>query len=172
MEQSARGIGSIYPEVNRPLSENRHRGNERDERKSHTFDCAAFRRDRAGQNCRSTFWPAEPSHADGDLMRKILFAPALAPAAFSQAPTVAPPLLEINCDAGSFTAPAKPYAAVKAAVDVVALVSITGMPQTWTVEQHNNFASIEDLDKAISATATARPRYDSGQPQTCCRSLA
>ena len=61
---------------------------------------------------------------------------------------------------------AKPYASAKAAVDVVGMASTTGMPQTWTVELHNTFASIEDLDKAISGMPAALPAHDSfGQPQ-------
>ena len=87
----------------------------------------------------------------------MLFALALVRAAFSQAPTLPPPILQITCGSGTSTAPARPYAAAKAAVDVLGMTSATGMPQTWTVELHNNFASIEDLDTAISTTAP--PQY-------------
>jgi hypothetical protein len=94
-------------------------------------------------------------------MRKMLFALALVPAAFPQAPTTPPPLLEITCESGTFSAPARPYAAAKAAVDAVGMSSTTGMPQTWTIELHSNFASIEDLDKAIAATAPPQYPHDS-----------
>src|SRR5580698_1936911 len=98
-------------------------------------------------------------------MRKLLFALTLIPAAFSQAPTDPPPIIQITCQAGYSTATAKPYAGAKAAVEAVGMSSVTGPPQTWTVELHNNFASIEDLDKALSATPGAPPAHDAfGQP--------
>jgi hypothetical protein len=99
-------------------------------------------------------------------MRKLLFALTLSSAAFSQAPTVPPPILQITCKPGNATGPTRPYGAAKAAVDVVGLSAATGLPQTWMVELHDTFASIEDLDKAISAIALERLPSDSfGQPQ-------
>jgi hypothetical protein len=98
-------------------------------------------------------------------MKKLLFALTLIPAAFPQAPTAPPPIIQVTCQAGYSTATAKPYAGAKAAVDAVGLSSATGTPQTWTVELHNNFASIEDLDKALSATSAPPPARDAfGQP--------
>jgi hypothetical protein len=99
-------------------------------------------------------------------MRKLLSALALASSAFSQGPTAPPPIVQIASAAGYSTSPAKPYAGVKAAVDAVGMSAATGLPQTWTVELHNNFASLEDLDKAISAIAAAPAARDAfGQPQ-------
>lgn len=99
-------------------------------------------------------------------MRKLLSALALVSAAFSQAPTDPPPIVQITCQPGYSTGPAKPYAGAKAAVDVVGMSAATGMPQTWTVELHDTFASIEDLDKAISAAPAVAPARDAfGQPQ-------
>jgi len=97
-------------------------------------------------------------------MRKMILALALAPAAFSQAPTVPPPFLEITCESGTFSAPAKPYAGARAAVDALGMSSVTGMPQTWTIELHNNFASIEDLDKAVAAFAPQYPHDSYAEP--------
>jgi hypothetical protein len=99
-------------------------------------------------------------------MSKLLFALALTPAAFCQAPTDPPPILQIACEYGHAGVPVKPYAAAKAAVDVVGMSSATGSPQTWTIEMHNNFASIEDLDKTIFGMAPAPGARDAyGQPQ-------
>ncbi|HEX3745445.1 MAG TPA: hypothetical protein VHW09_15990 [Bryobacteraceae bacterium] len=99
-------------------------------------------------------------------MRKLLFALAVVPAAFAQAPTVPPPIVQIACSPGYAAGPSKPYASARAAIDAVGLSSATGAPQTWTIELHNNFASIEDLDKAIAAAGMApAPRDAYGQSQ-------
>jgi hypothetical protein len=99
-------------------------------------------------------------------MSKLLFAPALVPAAFCQAPTDPPPILQIACEFGHSEGPVKPYAAAKAAVDAMGLSSATGTPQTWTIELHNNFASVEDLDRAIfPITPAPRARDAYGQLQ-------
>jgi len=100
-------------------------------------------------------------------MRKLLFVLALVPSAHSQAPTVPPPIVQITCQPGSASAPVRQYLNAKAVVDVVGMSSATGTPQTWTMELHNNFASIEDLDKALSALGSASapaPRDAFGQP--------
>jgi len=99
-------------------------------------------------------------------MRKLLFALALASAGFSQAPTIPPPVLQIACKPGTASGPTRPYAGARAAVDVVGLAAATGLPQTWMVELHANFASLEDLDKALTSQAPGRQPSDSfGQPQ-------
>jgi hypothetical protein len=98
-------------------------------------------------------------------MRKLLLALTLASSAYSQAPTAPPPIVQIACEPGNFNAPVKSYAAAKASVEAIGMSAATGQPQTWTVELHNNFASIEDLDKAISLTPLPLPRDAFGQPQ-------
>lgn len=84
-------------------------------------------------------------------MRRLLLPLMLASAALSQVPTAPPPILQITCKPGNATVPARPYSRAKAGVDVVGLSAATGLPQTWTIEMHNNFASIEDLDKALAS---------------------
>ena len=85
-------------------------------------------------------------------MRKLLSALAFASVAFAQAPTDPPPIVQITCKPGNATGPTRPYAGAKAAVDVVGMSSATGLPQTWMIELHDSFASIEDLDRAIVST--------------------
>ena len=97
-------------------------------------------------------------------MNKLLFVLAFAPAGFSQAPTAPPPIVRMTCQSGFSRGPELPYAYVKAAVDVLGMSSVTGIPQTWTIELHNNFASIEDLDKAIAATDRINPRDGYAEP--------
>lgn len=45
------------------------------------------------------------------------------------------------------------YANAGANIEVLAMRSVTGLGETWLVEQHPTFASIEDLDKALLGTA-------------------
>jgi hypothetical protein len=99
-------------------------------------------------------------------MRRLLFVLTLASSAYSQALTAPPPIVQIACVPGYASAPVKLYTTAKAAVEAVGMSATTGQPQTWTVELHNNFASIEDLDKAISLAPLAPlPRDAFGQPQ-------
>lgn len=81
-------------------------------------------------------------------MRKLLLAPILAFAAAAQGPTVPPPIIRITCKPGP-VASAKPYSDAKAAINVLGMYAATGLPQTWTIEMHDTFASIEDLDKVL-----------------------
>jgi hypothetical protein len=86
--------------------------------------------------------------------------------AFSQGGAVPPPIIQITSKPGAASTPTRPYASVRAAVDVLGLASATGLPQTWMLEMHPTFASIEDLDKALGAAASGGKPGDSyGQPQ-------
>jgi hypothetical protein len=112
-------------------------------------------------------------------MRRLLSALALASAAFSQVPTIPPPIIQVTCKPGEATSPTRPYAGAKAAVDVVGLAAATGIPQTSMVEFHANFASIEDLDKSVrsvahysnqtGATGPMKPYACSRRPAMCVR---
>jgi hypothetical protein len=68
--------------------------------------------------------------------------------AFSQG-TTPPPIVRIVSAPGVSIGPLRNYAGPGAAVDVLGLVATTGTPQTWTVEMHPTFASIENLDQAL-----------------------
>ena len=45
------------------------------------------------------------------------------------------------------------YSSVRAQVDVLGVRAATGLPETWTIEMHQSFASIEDLDAALGGNA-------------------
>ena len=82
-------------------------------------------------------------------MKTILLGGILAFSAAAQAPTEPPPILQLIRRPGAITAPIRPYADARAAVDALGMVSITGPPEAWQIESHQSFASIEDLDKAV-----------------------
>jgi hypothetical protein len=89
-------------------------------------------------------------------MKSILLAGILALSAAAQAPTEPPPILQLIRRPGTVVAPIRPYADARAAVEVLGMVSITGLPEAWQIESHQSFASIEDLDKAVGPVAPAQ----------------
>jgi hypothetical protein len=89
-------------------------------------------------------------------MKTILLAGILALSAAAQAPTEPPPILQLIRRPGAVVAPIRPYADARAAVEVLGMVSITGLPEAWQIESHQSFASIEDLDKAVGPVAPAQ----------------
>jgi hypothetical protein len=46
--------------------------------------------------------------------------------------------------------PIDPYRAAKPAVEVIGMKSITGSSQTWLIEAHGTFSSIENVDQALA----------------------
>jgi hypothetical protein len=52
----------------------------------------------------------------------------------------------------------QPYRAVRASIDVLGLHSITGTSETWLIESHRSFSSIEGTDKALSEAPAPRSR--------------
>jgi len=65
-------------------------------------------------------------------------------------------LLQLVRKPGTGRASARSYANAGAGVDVVGLVAVTGLPETWLMEMHGSFASIEALDRGLSAVEPAR----------------
>ena len=65
-----------------------------------------------------------------------------------------PPVIQITRKPGIESLSYRPYEQVKAQVEVIGLTSVTGVPETWMIEAHPNFMSIENLDKAIVPTST------------------
>jgi len=62
-----------------------------------------------------------------------------------------PPIIQLVRKPGTGGASLKPYANAGAEVNVLGITSVTGLPETWLVEEHYSFASIEDLDKRVAA---------------------
>src|SRR5215469_16922301 len=97
-----------------------------------------------------------PHHVKIYKMRSLAIAVLLASAAAAQGPSDPPPLLQIIRIPGGNRSE-RPYQGAKAAVNVIGAASITGLPETWLIEAHPNFASIEDLDLALRAHGSAKP---------------
>ena len=84
-------------------------------------------------------------------MKIILLAGLAVCAAVAQTLTEPPPLLRIHQQPGA--ASVRAYADAHAAVEVVGMAAMTGRPETWLIEVHDSFASIEDVDKALRPLA-------------------
>jgi hypothetical protein len=89
-------------------------------------------------------------------MRILALAALLAgPVAAQSLATDPPPILQIVRKPGTAQSQLRPYSAVRAEVNAIAAHAITGMPETWSVEAHYSFASIEDLDQRFASGAPA-----------------
>jgi hypothetical protein len=97
-------------------------------------------------------------------MRIFLLAGILSSAAAAQILTDPPPIVQLVRRPGTGGASLKPYANAGAAIHVVGMASVTGLPETWQVEAHYSFASVEELDQKISALAPVRVFSDASDP--------
>ena len=97
-------------------------------------------------------------------MRTALFLFAAIAAASAQVPSDPPPFLQITrVPNGSKSG--RNYQAAHPAVDVIGLSAVTGVPETWYLEPHLNFASIEALDHALLGwPPPARPTSSAKRP--------
>jgi len=83
----------------------------------------------------------------GILMKFLLLAVVAVSAGSAQSLTEPPPLIRFDRRQG--TASVRPYSDTGAHVNVVGIASVTGRPETWLIELHDSFASIEDVDKSL-----------------------
>jgi hypothetical protein len=97
-------------------------------------------------------------------MRILLLAGLLAGGAAAQVTDV-PPVLQVVRKPGTGLVSSKPYADAKAAIEVMGLTSVTGLPETWMIESHPSYVSIEELDKAMTPGRRALRAEPSGVSQ-------
>src|ERR1017187_1813766 len=97
-------------------------------------------------------------------MRIFVFAAMLSSMAAAQNLTDPPPIVQLVRKPGTGGASLKPYADSKAALNVIGMAAVTGQPETWLVEAHDSFASVEDLDQRIAALAPVRAFSDPADP--------
>src|SRR5580700_1693572 len=97
-------------------------------------------------------------------MRIHLLALTLAISASAQSPSDPAPFLQLTRVPNGSKA-VRPYQSARAAIDVLGMTSMTGLPETWLVEGHQTFASIEDLDTALHAAASTGPANEFGETQ-------
>src|SRR5262247_1936765 len=71
--------------------------------------------------------------------------------------TEPPPFLQLVRKPGTAIRTARPYQDAGAAINVLGMTAVTGLPETWFVEAHYNWASIEDLDKGLASVGWRAP---------------
>lgn len=79
----------------------------------------------------------------------ILTAALLAVGSLAQAQTEPSPLIQVVRRPGVDATAIRQYVDARASVNVLGMVPITGATETWLIASHDDFASIEDVDKAI-----------------------
>lgn len=82
-------------------------------------------------------------------MRIIALLTLLSAGLAAQTPSEPPTLIKLIRN----TVPTRAYADAKASVTMLAMSSIAGAPETWMLEAHDSFGSIEDLDRALNGVA-------------------
>lgn len=97
-------------------------------------------------------------------MKPLLLAGLLAGCAAAQLTDV-PPVIQIVRKPGTAALSPRPYAEAKAAIEAIGLTAMTGLPETWMVEAHPSFMSIEELDQAMAPGRQAHAAQDQGSSQ-------
>jgi hypothetical protein len=97
-------------------------------------------------------------------MKVCVLAALVAATGLSQNLTDPPSIVQLVRKPGTGVAPRKSYGAAGAAVNVIGMSAVTGLPETWLVECHYSFASVEDMDQRMAAVAPARVPGDTGDP--------
>src|SRR5579871_5271939 len=98
------------------------------------------------------------------MMKTLLVVGIVAMSAWAQGPSDPPPIIQLTRKPGIGGKPIRPYGDAKAQVDVVGLTAMTGPPETWLVELHLNYASLEDLDRGLTAVTPLRTDGDASDP--------
>jgi hypothetical protein len=86
--------------------------------------------------------------------------------AIAQTPTEPTLLIQLTRTAGINAQMIRPYANAGVAINALGMKAITGVNETWFLEGHDSFASIEELDKALNAVLPARNPQEEGFGQT------
>ncbi len=95
-------------------------------------------------------------------MKTVLILAMAAGSAAAQSLVEPPPLVHLIRRLGVDVAAARQYAEASAAVNVFGMTAVTGLPESWLLELHGSFASVEDLNRIMpgpmpTAAATQSP---------------
>ncbi len=96
--------------------------------------------------------------------RICIFAAMLAATCAAQSLTDPPTIVQFVRKPGIAGASLKPYAGAGAAINVLGMTAVTGLPETWLVECHFSFASVEEMDQKMAAAAPVRNSSDASDP--------
>src|SRR4030088_2649731 len=84
-------------------------------------------------------------------MKPLLFGALLISCAAAQIPSEPPVLIRFSRSAarGTGTVLIQQYVNAKARVPVLGMYGISGKPETWLIEMHDSFGSIESLETSV-----------------------
>ena len=88
-------------------------------------------------------------------MRFLFISVLITAAAAAQEFPEPPPIMQIVRAPGAAASSARAYAKANAPVQAIGMQSVTGFPETWTLEAHYSFESIEALDQKFALTSPA-----------------
>src|SRR5260370_2824726 len=119
-----------------------------------------------GDSCQSRSTPARlaTSTCYRKTMRILLLAGILSSASVAQSLTDVPPIVQLVRKPGTGGPSMKDYANARVALNVIGMAAVTGPPETWLMEAHSSFASVEDLDQRISALTPVRASTGASDP--------
>jgi hypothetical protein len=83
-------------------------------------------------------------------MKLLVLTCAWVTCAFAQNGGEPPQLIQLVRRAGADLQAMRPYAELQAPLNVWGLTTLTGVSETWALEAHDSFASIEELDKRLN----------------------
>jgi hypothetical protein len=75
-----------------------------------------------------------------------------------------PPIVQLVRKPGTGGASIRAYANAGAAVNAIGMRSVTGLPETWILEAHTSFASVEELDRKLAALSPATVSNNPADP--------
>jgi hypothetical protein len=71
-----------------------------------------------------------------------------------------PALIRVIRNISPNAAAIQPYVNAKAAAQVLGLRSVSGLQETWLIEQHDSFTSIEEIDRALNSAQPYRQEIE------------
>ncbi len=98
-----------------------------------------------------------------NVMKRTLLVLLCAACAAAQSPSDPPQLLRIVRNitrSGADPVAVQPYIDAKAAVTVFGMTAISGASETWLIEAHDSFASIEALDHVLGTVTSAGAAFN------------
>jgi hypothetical protein len=84
-------------------------------------------------------------------MKLLVVGGLLATCTTAQVFTEPPPIVQLVRIPRAKDVWTRQYKTAQARVEVLGMTAITGLPETWLVEAHDSFASVEDLDRRLAS---------------------
>ena len=121
VNQPPRHVGGVHAEPDRGLGR----------RPSRTQNCYHEARRRIVPILLCTSRSSAPSGLSSEAMSRLMLLGIIGACAFAQAPSDPPPIVELVRKPGNAATAIRPYGDAHAAMNVVGMTAMTGLPETW-----------------------------------------